>query len=130
MNESDHGKLKQPKRERLHQWLLERDDWVFLREIPADQFGMTKQTCQSALRSFVEIGRVESRVHKLNEFFQAKQYRALNVPAQPRGKRPSRRIALWRETLELIAAPPQPDGAWDRDRRTCQKLAEKALRLD
>lgn len=30
--------------------------------------------------------------------------------------------------LRLIATPIRPDGTWNRDRKACQQIAEKALK--
>ena len=32
-----------------------------------------------------------------------------------------------RSALELIAAPPRPDGTWNRDREACRQMAVEAL---
>lgn len=36
-------------------------------------------------------------------------------------------IERLRSELRLIAAPIRPDGTWNRDRKACQQIAEKAL---
>jgi len=37
-------------------------------------------------------------------------------------------IERLRSELRLIATPIRPDGTWNRDRKACQQLAEKALK--
>ena len=36
-------------------------------------------------------------------------------------------LAAMREALEFIACPERPDGSYNRDRKACELLAEKAL---
>jgi hypothetical protein len=36
-------------------------------------------------------------------------------------------IERLRSELRLIATPIRPDGTWNRDRKSCQRIAEKAL---
>lgn len=42
-------------------------------------------------------------------------------------RRPSLKAMEMREALELIAAPPRPDGTWNRDREACRQIASEAL---
>ena len=37
-------------------------------------------------------------------------------------------IERLRSELRLIATPIRPDGTWNRDRKACQQIAEKALK--
>lgn len=74
------------KRDKLHQWLIEKADWVYLREVPYEMLGLTRAACSTALRDLCEFGRADFRI------VCNKQYRALPVAAPPKGPRPSRRM--------------------------------------
>ena len=70
------------KRTQLHAWLMLMGDWMYLSEIPHEQFGMTKETCSSALIDFCKQGRAESKMLGL------KQYRAIPSDAIKPGPKP------------------------------------------
>lgn len=68
------------KRERLHKWLLETADWVYLRDVPVELFNMSLAGCSTALRDLVATKRAYCRVMGL------KQYKAIDAPAPKRGR--------------------------------------------
>ena len=50
------------KRKKLHEWLLSDGGWLYLAEVPRAQFGMSLQTCSTALLDLSRQGRVEFRI--------------------------------------------------------------------
>jgi len=60
------------KRDKLFKWLNAKSDWVYLREVPHKNFGMSLATASTALNDFCNQGRCEFRVVGL------KQYRCKN----------------------------------------------------
>jgi len=54
--------MKITKREVLHQWLLEKKDWVYLNEIPPDLLGGSIASLQCALRNLCESNRADFRI--------------------------------------------------------------------
>lgn len=69
-------------RDKLHAWLLAQGDWLYLMDVPYKRFGMTKETCSSALRDFCNQGRADFRIVGL------KQYKANPVGAIKKGPKP------------------------------------------
>lgn len=70
------------KRDKLHAWLLTKGDWVYLREVPYEIFGLTRAACSTALRDLCDFGRADFRI------VCNKQYRAVNAPAPGKGPKP------------------------------------------
>jgi hypothetical protein len=77
------------KREQLHHWMLTHGDWLYLADVPNDQFGMSRATCSSALIVMCEQGRAEFRVVGL------KQYKGIAAPTPKQG-RGTLKLAAWR----------------------------------
>ena len=76
------------KRDKLHAWLLEQPDWLYLNQIPHEEFGMTKPSLHSALRDLCESGRADYRIAGV------RQYRAKQADAPKRG-RGSEKLNNW-----------------------------------
>jgi hypothetical protein len=68
------------KREQLHRWLIEHNDWVYLRDVPL--FNMTRETLSSALRALCDLGCADYRVVGL------KQYKGKATPLPLKGPKP------------------------------------------
>ena len=67
------------KREALHRWLLDHGEWVYLREVPHKEMGMSLATCSSALASLCDSNRADFRIVGV------KQYKGKLSPQQKRG---------------------------------------------
>lgn len=70
------------KREKLHKWLMLMGDWVYLSEVPYVHWGMSRETCSTALIDLCRQERVEFRVVGI------KQYRGVPSDAIKRGPKP------------------------------------------
>jgi len=60
------------KTQMLHKWLQEKADWVYLNEIPSQNFNLTRQSTHETLTRLCNSGRADFRILGL------KQYRAKN----------------------------------------------------
>lgn len=72
------------KRDRLHRWLMRHGDWAYLKEIPFEQFGMSRAGCSTAMRNLCDSGRADFRVVGY------KQYRAKPGSTPVMGPKPSK----------------------------------------
>jgi len=55
-------------RDKLYKWLEEQKDWVYLREVPHKNFGMSLATASTALTAFCAQGRCEFRIVGLKQY--------------------------------------------------------------
>lgn len=77
------------KRELLHQWLLQRADWVYLREVPYEILGMSRAGCSTALHDLCQTARADFRI------VCNKQYIGKPGPAPIRG-RGTKKLNEWK----------------------------------
>lgn len=74
------------KREQLHRWLIEQNDWMYLKQVPHEFFGMSKADCSSALIALCNFERAEFRVIGL------KQYRGIAAEPMKMGPKPPKEL--------------------------------------
>ena len=64
----------------LHNWLLSKNDWVYLNEVPLEQMKMSKAAASSALISLCKHGCADFRIQGF------KQYRAKQTSLPTKGR--------------------------------------------
>lgn len=62
INRFDFEASEMTKREKLHEWLMQIGEWVYLNEVPYSDLSMSMPTCSTALLDFCKQGRAEFRV--------------------------------------------------------------------
>jgi predicted transcriptional regulator len=56
------------KTDMLFNWLKQKNDWVYLMDVPHETFGMSKAQLSSALISFCNQGRCDFRVIRMKQY--------------------------------------------------------------